>query len=183
MINSWPFFMLFNISFVDQGRQIYYNHSLDWDYKTTHTHITLNRYHRSLIHHWPHGDTVSLVRNIYTPLAERRQGSALNNIDDIILHHYGLLSNIYNERTMLNFSRQCRIIYGLRYSDLALGGVASGGLTLVQVVHLHRAPWSWDFRGASKSEGREVIAPPIPTASQRSLHVADLAVTLLLRKI
>ena len=29
-----------------------------------HTHITLNRYHRSLTHHWPHGDTVSLVRNI-----------------------------------------------------------------------------------------------------------------------
>ena len=42
-----------------QGGQIYCNHSLDCDYKTTHKHITLNRYHRSLIHHWPHCDCIS----------------------------------------------------------------------------------------------------------------------------
>ena len=32
------------------------------------------------------------------------------------------LTNIYTERTMLNFSRQCSIIYALRYSDQTFKG-------------------------------------------------------------
>ena len=109
--------MLFNISGTIQPKEDKSIINTPWTAMTRrHRHITLNRYHRSLIHHWPHGDTLSLVRNILRKL--RRQCSALNNIDDIILHHYGPPSNIYTERMMLNFSHQCSIIYALRYSDL-----------------------------------------------------------------
>ena len=59
------FFYAFNISGTIQPQEDKSIVITPWTEITRrHTNITLNRYHRSLIHHWPHGDTVSLVRNI-----------------------------------------------------------------------------------------------------------------------
>ena len=58
------FFYAFNISGTIQPKEDKSIIITPWTEitRTTHKHITLNRYHRSLIHHWPHGDTVSMLR-------------------------------------------------------------------------------------------------------------------------